>query len=344
MSKFQINAISRFGKLTVFVILVLLLIPVNSSFAQVNSENGNVSQIELSLDEILKIFESPQALLEIFSIDFTRDISTIDLFSFSLGMVVYGIFVWHFYRLISRREIVALPLTKYDSDGRKITSIAVYIIKYIIVFPLVITAWFFAYSLFMFFLAPDLKQDFIFLIVISLVVAIRIAAYYKEDLSKDLAKMIPFALLGIFLVNTSLFTLDQLVLRLNNFVPFLGKIAIFVLYAIGVEVALRMLFLIKQKFIPAPDSSVDDEIERSIDARMRIRMEHMEKKQEDMEKKLNEKITKTEDKLETKIEKTEDKLEGKIEKTEYKKSDNGDKSKDSEKVQERDSNIDKEKK
>ena len=85
----------------------------------------------------------------------------------------------------------------------------------------------------MFFLAPDIDHDFVFLIVISLVVAIRIAAYYKEDLSKNLAKMIPFSLLGIFLVNNTLFTIDQFVERLDDFFPFIGKIAAFVLFAIG---------------------------------------------------------------------------------------------------------------
>ena len=207
------------------------------------SENGNNEFFyESYLEEILKTFESPQSLLEQLSIDFTRDVSTLDLLSFSLGMVAYGVFIWHFYRLISRREIVSLPLKKYDSDGRKITSIVAYAIKYMVVFPLVITSWFFVYSLFMFFLAPEMKQDFVFLVVISLVTAIRIAAYYKEDLSKDLAKMIPFALLGIFLVNTSLFTLEQFVLRLDSFVPFVGKIAVFILFAIGVEAVLRFYF------------------------------------------------------------------------------------------------------
>jgi len=142
-----------------------------------------------NIENLVKIFESPQTLLDQISIDFGRDVSTIDLLSFSFGMVAYGVFVWHFYRLIARREIVSLTLQKYPTGGKRLTSLIVYIAKYIIVFPLVVTAWFFAYSLFMFFLAPEIDQDFVFLIVISLVVAIRIAAYYKEDLSKDLAKM-----------------------------------------------------------------------------------------------------------------------------------------------------------
>ena len=177
----------------------------------ISTDNDNVGNGQTYVADFIESFESPQALLDQLSIDFTRDVSTVDLLSFSLGMVVYGVFIWHFYRLISRREIVSLNLNKYDTDGKRVTDVMVYVVKYVIIFPLVITAWFFVYSLFMFFLAPDIPQDFVFLVVISLVVAIRIAAYYKEDLSKDLAKMIPFALLGIFLVNTSLFTLDQFV-------------------------------------------------------------------------------------------------------------------------------------
>ena len=236
-----------FFMLVFFVVAVtatfVLHIEENLAFAQ-NSEIIDSSSFNSnpSIENLLKIFESPQSILEQLSIDFGRDVSTIDLLGFSFGMVAYGIFIWHFYRLIAKREIVSLTLQKYHTGGKRLTSLIVYIAKYVIVFPLVVTAWFFAYSLFMFFLAPDIDQDFVFLIVISLVVAIRMAAYYKEDLSKDLAKMIPFSLLGIFLVNTTLFTIDQFVDRLDDFIPFIGQIAAFVLFAIGVEAVLRIFF------------------------------------------------------------------------------------------------------
>ena len=266
------------------------------------------------LENLAKIFESPQALLEQLSIDFAKDVSTIDLLTFSLGMVVYGIFIWHFYRFIARREIITLPLTKYQTDGKKITSLAAYVIKYIIVFPVVITAWFVVYSLFMFFLAPEISGEFVFLIVISLVVAIRIAAYYKEDLAKDLAKMIPFSLLGVFLISTSLFTVEQLLERIDSFVPFIGKIASFILFAMGIEAVLRILFLIKRKILPVVETKVEEEIEKTIDEKVKIKVAKIEEKIEETE----DKIEKTEDKIEEKIEKTEDKIEEKIEETEDK--------------------------
>ncbi|MBT3464845.1 hypothetical protein HN451_07670 [archaeon] len=42
----------------------------------------------------------------------------------------------------------------------------------------------------------------------TIVAASRLASYYSEDLAKDLAKMIPFALLGVFLVDPSFFSID----------------------------------------------------------------------------------------------------------------------------------------
>ncbi len=236
---------------------------------------------DLPTQQILDLFESPQRLLETFSIDFSNDVSTIDLLSFSLGIVMYSVFIWHFYRLISRREIISLDLNRHDSGKKKTVLFIAYVTKYIIVFPLIITAWFFVYSLFMFFLAPDIPQDFVFLVVISLVIAIRMAAYYKEDLSKDLAKMIPFALLGIFLVNTSIFTLDQFYDRLDGFVPFLGKIATFVIFAICVEAVLRVLFSIKCKIRSSSDSKLDEDIEQQINHKINYEINKLVNKQKE---------------------------------------------------------------
>ena len=126
-----------------FLATSIFYIEENNAFAQ-NSEISDSSfRSSPSIENLLKTFESPQSLLEQLSIDFGRDISTIDLLGFSFGMVAYGVFVWHFYRLIARREIVSMTLQKYPTGGKKLTSIIVYFAKYVLVFPLVVTAWFF---------------------------------------------------------------------------------------------------------------------------------------------------------------------------------------------------------
>ena len=307
-----------------FIIFLTMIGVSGTVFAQDSDLNDtNSTQPNSNIQTISQIFESPQTLLEQFSIQFGQEVSTVDLLSFSFGMVAYGVFVWHFYRLIARREIVSMTLEKYHTGGKRLTSLIVYFAKYVLIFPLVVTAWFFAYSLFMFFLAPDIDQDFVFLIVISLVVAIRIAAYYKEDLSKDLAKMIPFSLLGIFLVNTTLFTVDQFFDRLDDFIPFVGKIAAFVLFAIGIEAALRILFLVKRKFLPVAETKLKEEIEQTIDKKIEIHVEKMmtqhEKLKDKLEKtevKMDEKRNRLEEELNRKREELKDRVDRKREKLE----------------------------
>ncbi len=172
--------------------------------------------------------------------------SLTDVVIFSIGMVIYGIFIWHFYQIIARRDIVSLGEEKIKT-GAKVVSISAYILKYIIVFPLIIFVWFFVYSMFMFFLAPEVEIKFVFMVVISLVIAIRISAYYKEDLARDLAKMIPFAILAIFLSTGVFFTLEQLQDRVSELVPFLLTVVQFVIIAIVVEAILRGIYLIKRR-------------------------------------------------------------------------------------------------
>lgn len=241
---------------------------------------------------------------------FGTDVSFTDLIGFSIGMVIYGVFIWNFYRFLARREMIPLRLEKYQTDGKKITSIIAYVFKYVIVFPLVVLVWFVVYSTFLFFMAPDLPVEHVFLIVISLVVTVRISAYYKEDLAKDFAKLIPFALLGIFLTSYIFFTPTDIIDRAYGFLPFLGKIIGFVTYAIIVEAILRILFLMKRKILPVAEEKLEEQIEKQIDEKIKVKVEKIEEKQDDLEKK----IEKESDEIEKKLEKETDEIEKKLEK------------------------------
>ena len=272
----------------------------------------------ITIDETLFAYFTD---LENITSQFGTDVSFTDLIGYSIGMVIYGIFIWNFYRFLARREMIPLPLKKYETDGKKTTSIIAYLVKYVIVFPLVVLVWFVVYSTFLFFMAPDLPTEHVFLIVISLVVTVRISAYYKEDLAKDFAKLIPFALLGIFLTSNIFFTVDDVAERTLGFLPFLGKILGFVTYAIIVEAILRILFLVKRKIIPVAEEKLEEQIEKQIDEKIKVHVEKIEDKQEDLERKIEKetdniekKIEKETDNIEKKIERETDEIERKIEK------------------------------
>ena len=65
--------------------------------------------------------------------------------------------------------------------------------------------WFKVIAVMPTFLARDQTFPDILLVSMAMVGAIRVSAYVTEDLSRDLAKILPFAVLGIFIINVSLY-------------------------------------------------------------------------------------------------------------------------------------------
>ena len=67
----------------------------------------------------------------------------------------------------------------------------------------------FVFSFMLIFLTKSYTVLNILYISFVIIVAIRITAYYTEELSRDVAKMLPFAILAIFLVDSSYFSFDS---------------------------------------------------------------------------------------------------------------------------------------
>ena len=111
----------------------------------------------------------------------------ITLTAYTIGMVVYAIVIWHFYRSLAKKEIFK----------KKEGGTGWYVLKYLIIFPIISFIWFIILSVFLFFLAKDLPVEGVLLASIAIVSAVRAAAYYNEDLSRDMAKLVPLALLAI---------------------------------------------------------------------------------------------------------------------------------------------------
>jgi len=231
----------------------------------------DIDKIESQVSEkILKntitkrVLENPQdsgiILLDYFNgliQEIAADSSIYDLLGFSIGMVIYGIFVFHFYRFLSKRDLFSMNIEqriaqgKFKSTGKKISvapRAAAFIATNFFIFPFVIFLWFIGYSSFMFMLVQNMPTSTIFLVSSGLIIAIRISAYYKEDLSRDIAKLLPFTLLGIFLFNPQFFSFSDILSRFLEIPSFVIQIAFFVILAMAVEIVLSTLYLIKIRF------------------------------------------------------------------------------------------------
>ena len=178
----------------------------------------------------------------------------LELLIFTIGIFFYVVFIWFFYRILSKRDLFKLDLSKYEIPGmkwkrtKKTGSVFLYILKYGIAFPFYVGFWFAVLSVLMFVMTKDVPVRQIILISITLVSAVRIISYLNEDLSRDLAKLVPFALLAIFLIDPNFFSWGLLVERLAAIYSMGWEIFNFLSFCIMLEWALRILYSIKISF------------------------------------------------------------------------------------------------
>jgi len=183
----------------------------------------------------------------------------LEILPFAIGMIIYTIFVFNFYKLMSKRDIIKLDLhQKYGGMHGEVEKYflvpALYILEYIIFYPIISLFWFSVISIILIALSKSVEIGVILIIAISLVTAIRAAAFYKEELAKDLAKILPLTLLAIFLVDIGTFSFSELVLRIQQAVGMWDIILYSLLFLIGIEIIFRIITRII-KF--AEESNVD---------------------------------------------------------------------------------------
>jgi hypothetical protein len=166
------------------------------------------------------------------------------LIIFVLGIVVYSIFIFKFYRFLARKDIFKIDLQKYNKTFsgfvKKLFSVAFYIIKYLIISPLFIFFWFGVIVIILIMLSNKLEVSQILLIAMALVASIRVTAYYNEALSKDLAKMFPFTLLAVFLLDITVFSYYNFIAKLNT-IPYLwNQMVYYLAFSVLLEFMLRI--------------------------------------------------------------------------------------------------------
>ena len=170
------------------------------------------------------------------------------LFYLIISIAIYSIIIWHFYRFIARRDCFKLTPRKHVK--------IIQFLKYFFLFPFVAFLFFAGFSLMLLFLTKSYEVSEILSISFALITAIRITAYYSGDLSKDVAKMLPFALLGIFLVDPSYFRFEDIMERVYSLPDFFTLAIQFIVFVIIVEWILRILLTIRYKIFPKKQERV----------------------------------------------------------------------------------------
>ena len=162
-------------------------------------------------------------------------------------IALYAIFVWVFYRFLAQRDLLSLNLSQYNKLENaiwvKFLAVILYILEFVIILPFMVIFWFAVFSILLIVLAKGHTIGNIMLIAASIVAAIRITAYYKEDLSRDLAKMIPFTFLGVAILTPGFFDMADTLSKLSEIPLVFENLVFFALFIVLIEVLLRLIYL-----------------------------------------------------------------------------------------------------
>ena len=160
------------------------------------------------------------------------------------GMALYAVFVFKFYRFVAARDMFALNLSRFEGlhqrRMRSFLHVLLYGAKYLLLFPAFAFFWFLVLTLILAFLSKGRPLPEILLIAAATVSTIRVTAYYSEDLSRDLAKILPFAVLAIFLLDASFFEVGGSLDLLRETDSHRESIFYYLLLLIALELVLRL--------------------------------------------------------------------------------------------------------
>ncbi len=190
-----------------------------------------------------------------------------NIFIYVILIALYSIFVFEFYRFLARKNILKLNLSKYNTSTRpflkKLFATLLFLAEYIIILPILVFFWFTILAFLLLLLSKDQPIQQIFLISAAVVGAIRITSYFREDLSRDLAKMFPFTVLAIFLLSPDFLEFTSLMEKLMEIPSFVTHIFFYLVFVICFEILMRgvytLVFLFKR-----PEEQAMEEAEEAI--------------------------------------------------------------------------------
>jgi len=175
----------------------------------------------------------------------------INLFLLIILVVLYSVFIWKLYRFVAKKNILELNLSQYNRSKHpfisKFLAFILYVVEYLIIFPFLIFFWFCIFSIFLILMTQNIEVKSIIILAATMVGAIRIVSYlpkFGETLSKELAKLLPFTLLAISMITPSFFDFGRIIQNLSQVPEFLGEIAIYLIFILGLEILLRIFSII----------------------------------------------------------------------------------------------------
>ena len=174
----------------------------------------------------------------------------VTLFFYTVFIALYAVFIWKFYRFLASRDIIELNLGQYNHSKypgtEKFFAVVLYTIEYMVILPFLVLFWFTIFSMFLLLLSQSQNAQQILLISAAIIASTRITAYFSEDLSKDVAKILPFTVLAMFILGENFFDLGNLISKISQIPSLFTDVLMFIIFIFAIEFILRALHSIIQ--------------------------------------------------------------------------------------------------
>ncbi|MDH3353518.1 MAG: hypothetical protein OEL87_03655 [Nanoarchaeota archaeon] len=143
----------------------------------------------------------------------------------------------------------------------KIFAALFYIIEYIVLLPVLTFFWFAVLSILVLILSKGIDVATVLLISAALVASVRVTSYVTEDLSKDLAKMLPFTLLAIAITTAGFFDVNALLSRITEIPSLFTSVPYYLLFIIFMELVMRISDFVRSAFYSSKATEETSEVE-----------------------------------------------------------------------------------
>jgi len=172
----------------------------------------------------------------------------IQVFILAIFIALVAIFIWYFYKSISRRSLIHLNLNQYNRSenhiGRKILALIFYLLEYIIIMPFIILFWFAALSIVVLVVTNGQSVGQVLLLTAAMVAAIRILSYHKQEVAQDLAKLFPFITFSVLLLTPGALSVNSILSGISQIPSLFSNILQFLAVIFVIEIVLRLLYSI----------------------------------------------------------------------------------------------------
>ncbi len=182
----------------------------------------------------------------------------LSLLLYTIFIAFYAVFIWKFYKFLASKEIIHLNLNQYNYSNHpgleKVSAIVLYTVEYLVILPFLVLFWFAILSIFLLLLSKQ-SADQILLVSAAIIASTRITAYISEELSKDLAKILPFTVLATFILGENFFDIESLIDKITAIPSLFNNILMFIVFIFVVEFVLRSGFSLVQLFSSGDEAS-----------------------------------------------------------------------------------------